>query len=256
MYIVWTKELEIGDPVVDSEHRYLAELINNLHDQFEAGKEDLELAKMFSHLANYVRVHFENEEALMEAIQFPSLEEHRIKHKNLVDQALELSEQYMEGENNITVETLEFLKKWAVDHIAGTDMQIKAFLKGKRPPTLVTTPAFATHSGPEFKVCSLCGKKWHTYDDLVNDKDKELKGVQPDITNHLYNLILFNCSCGTTLGLFIKQFITQADIPFEIEEHSGDEYRPEHCLKKNQQDKPCLGKCACRYTRQILEVLE
>lgn len=255
MFIQWSEKLEIGDPVVDSEHRYLSKLINNLQEQFEAGKEGISLAKVFTHLAKYVRVHFENEEALMEAINFPGLEEHRKEHKELVAQAMELSEQYMEGEGSITIETLEFLKDWAVDHIAGSDMKIKEFLKGERPPSLTSTPAYAAHSGPEFKVCSLCGKKWQTFEELKNDKDKVLKGVQLDLTNHLYNLVLFNCACDTTLGMFIKEFVTNTDIAFEIEEHREPEQRPGHCLKA-EEGGPCLEKCACHYTRQVLQALE
>jgi len=255
MLLEWNESLEIGDPVVDSEHRYLAQLINNLEEQFSAGKEGLSLAKVFTHLANYVRVHFENEEALMAAINFPGLAGHQKGHKELLEQAMDLSDRYMEGEESVTDETLEFLKNWAVDHIAVTDMRIKAFLKGNRPPSLTTTPAFADHSGPEFKVCTLCGKSWHTFDELKNDREKVLKGVQIDLTNHLYNLIFFNCSCDTTLGMFIKEFIPRTDIPFEIEEHSGEGQRPTYCLKADG-DGPCLDNCACQYTWKILEALK
>lgn len=255
MLIEWNENLEIGDPVVDSEHRYLAQLINNLHEQFEVGKTGLSLAKVFTHLAQYVRVHFENEEALMQAINFPGLVEHQAVHKDLVSQAMELSEQYMEGEEDVTAETVDFLKNWAVDHIVGEDMEIKRFLKGERPPSLPSTPAYASHSGPEFKVCSLCGKKWQTFEDLKNDKEKVLKGVQQDPTNQLYNLILFNCSCDTTLGMFLKEFVNLTDIPFEIEEHDNTGERPPYCIIKKEGES-CLEKCICKYTQQVLEALD
>jgi len=254
MFMHWSESLEIGDPVVDSEHRYLVQLINNLHEQFEAGQEGTSLAKLFTHLAKYVRVHFGNEETLMKAISFPGLAEHRVKHKELVDQTMELSEQYMEGEGCITEETVEFLKNWLLNHIAGSDMKIKEFLTGERPSSVTATPAFAAKSGSDFKVCTFCGKSWQTFDDLKNDREKVLKGLQRDSTNHLYNLIMFNCSCGTTLAMFIKEFVTQTDIPFEIEEHGGTGQRPAYCLKA-EEGGLCLEKCACLYTRKILKAL-
>lgn len=253
MFIEWSEKLEIGDPVVDSEHRYLAQLINNLHEQFGDGQKGGNLAEVFTHLVNYVRVHFRNEEALMETISFPEIVEHKIKHKELMTQAMDLSDLYMEGEENITAETLDFLKKWVIEHIVGTDMKIKEFLKGERPPSLTTTPAFSAQSGSDFKICTLCGKNWKTFDDLKNDKDKVIKGIQPDLKNHLYNLILFNCSCGTTLAMFIKEFVTHSDIFFEIEEHDGTRGCPEYCLKAGTGS--CLEKCACKYTKQIIEAL-
>lgn len=250
----WSKSLEIGDPLVDSEHRYLVELVNNLNEQFEAGKKGVSLAKVFTHLVNYVRIHFENEEALMAAIDFPELKEHQVKHQELVSQAMQLSNDYMEGEEDITLETVEFLKKWAVDHIAGTDMKIKPFVKAGRPLSLTTTPAFAASTGPEFKVCTLCGKDWKKFDDLINDQEKVIKGVQADLTNHLYNLILFDCSCGTTLALSVKELVTKVDIPFEIEEHLNSDQRPSYCLKAEDEG-ICLEKCACKYTKQVLDIL-
>ncbi|THB74147.1 MAG: hypothetical protein D6B25_14055 [Desulfobulbaceae bacterium] len=255
MFIQWSESLEIGNPLVDSEHRYLVQLLNNLHDQFEAGKEAISLAKVFSHLAQYVRVHFENEEALMVSIDYQGLEEHRLEHKKLMEQAMELSEDYMEGEQSVTAETLDFLRNWAVNHIAGSDMKLKGLIPREQSLLSTQTPAFAAHSGPEFKVCTLCGKKWQTYDELKNDKDKIIKGVQLDLTNHLYNLILFNCSCDTTLGMFIKEFVTQSDILFEIEENIDPERRPDHCLRI-EEGETCLQRCACQYTSKLLKALE
>ena len=253
MFIEWSEQLEIGDPVVDSEHRYLVQLIVNLHERYKIGNIPESLADVFAHLAMYVKSHFENEEKLMEAIGYPRLEEHRKQHRNLVAQAVELTEQYMDGSETITEETINFLKDWAVTHIADSDMKIRKFLKGERPPELTMIPAFAIRSGSEFKKCSLCGKIWETFDDLKADNEIELRGCQLDMTNHLYNLILFNCSCNTTLGMFISEFMPQTDIPFVINEHADTNLRPAYCLKKGGSN--CLEKCACAYTSQILDAL-
>lgn len=251
MPLHWTKNLEIGDPVVDSEHRYLVQLINNLNEQYTSGRAETCLTQVFNHLVNYVRVHFDNEEALMEAINYPGLQQHKMKHKELMTQAMGLSDQYLENENTITAETVAFLEKWAVEHIAEADMKIKDFLKGEKPPSLTTTPAYLGQSGSEFKKCTLCGKVWQTLEDLQNDQDKVVKGVQADMTNHLYNLILFDCSCGTTLALMIKELLVNTQIPFEIEEHDKTEKQPEYCLKRKGGER-CLEKCVCKYTNQVL----
>lgn len=253
MFLEWSEQLEIGDPVVDSEHRYLIQLIVNLHEQYNRDNLSSSLAHVFTHLAMYVKIHFENEEKLMEAIGYPDLEEHRKLHQDLVEQAVELSEQYMDGSETITVETINFLKKWAISHIIDSDMKIRHFLKGRRPPELNTVPAFAIRSGAEFKKCSFCGKIWKTFYNLIADDDILLKGCQLDMTNHLYNLIMFNCSCDTTLAMFLKEFITQTDIPFVINEHEDINHRPEYCLKKN--NSICLERCACAYTSQILSAI-
>lgn len=253
MFIEWSEQLEIGDPVVDSEHRYLVQLIVNLHEQYEQGKVPASLAKVFSYLAMYVKTHFENEEKLMEAIAYPGLEEHRQQHRSLVAQAIELSEKYMDGSETITDETTTFLKEWALNHIAESDIKIRSFLQGQRPPALNSIPAFAISSGDEFKKCTVCGKVWQTFQGLLDDDGIKLKGCQLDMTNHLYNLVLFDCSCGTTLGMFIKELMTKTDIEFVINEQGDNSQRPGYCLKRGGD--ACLAKCACAYTSEILDAI-
>lgn len=252
MVLEWKEQLEIGDPEIDSEHRYLVQLIVNLHEQYAKGKVPESLAAVFQHLVKYVKTHFDNEERLMEAIGYPGLEEQRKQHRDLVAQAVELLEQYMEGSDTVTGETISFLKNWALDHIARTDMKIRPFLQGKRSPDLTRVPAFAVRSGSEFKKCTFCGKIWKTFDDLKADSTIVLKGCQLDMTNHLYNLIMFNCSCDTTLAILIKEFMTRTDIPFVINEHADVSRRPSYCLKK---DGACQKRCACTYTGRILDAL-
>jgi hemerythrin len=250
----WNRSLEIGDSVVDSEHRYLLQLIYNMHEQYERGTLAESLAGLFAHLAHYARNHFTNEEALMSAIGYPHLDEHQQEHSQLVEQAMELSEQFIDGEKTVTRDTIEFLRRWAIKHIAGSDMRIRAFLKGARPPQLTDTPAFATRSGPEFKTCTFCGKTWKTFGDLARDPDKTVIGCQVDLTNHLYNLVMFNCSCQTTLAMFLKELATETDIPFVIDEHEDPSQRPAHCMKQDKAT-PCLARCACAYTKQVLDAL-
>jgi len=254
MLVNWDEHLEIGDPVVDSEHRYLIHLINNLHDQYKSGTLHSKLASVFTHLTKYVHVHFQNEVALMKAINYPELDEHKEAHRKLVDQAIDLSEKFMDDSATITDETIDFLKDWVLKHIADSDMKIKTFLSGERPSTITTTPAFASNEGPEFKKCTMCGKVWHSFEELESDPDKKLVGVMLDTTNHLYNLILFNCSCSTTLAMLVKEFIPHTDIEFVINEHRDSPEKPTYCLK--EEGDPCLDMCTCQYTGKILEALK
>lgn len=254
MLIEWNERLEIGHPLIDSEHRYLIRLINNLYEQYIAGKLSSHLAEVFTHLAKYVHVHFENEEALMKEIGYPELSEHQEEHRKLIDQAINLSEKFMDGSETVTDETILFLQDWALHHISESDMKIKKFLKGVHHKASHGIPAFVDEEGPEFKKCSMCGKMWHSFEELQSDSDIELLGCMIDCTNHLYNLILFNCTCHTTLGMLLKEFIPVTDFPFVIEEHTDSSDRTVYCLK--DEGEPCLEKCSCRYTSQILEALK
>jgi len=247
--------VEIGDPLVDSEHRYLTELINNLHAQYEEGKEAFDLNVVFTHLTKYIRVHFRNEEALMQAIGYPQLREHRQLHEKLVQQFVELGEEYLDGSDSAEDDMFAFLKEWWMGHIGVTDPTMTPYLGKERPDGLEVRPAFAGDAGPDFKKCTMCGNTWHTFEDLAADKTKTLRGCQIDLTNHLYNLIMFNCSCDTTLAVFVSELVTNTDIPFVITNNDDPDHRPDYCMKEDKTE-PCLDKCACAYTTQVLQALE
>jgi len=253
--IAWSKIVEIGHPVVDAEHRYLTQLINNFFDQYEAGKGHVDLSRLFTHLTKYIRVHFRNEEALMQAVDYPYFEPHRKLHERLVKQCMELSEEYLDGEEAAPEHMFAFLKEWWVGHISESDTTIQPYVDKTAPVVLDVTPAFAGDGdhGPEFKKCTMCGKVWHSFEELAADPDKIVKGCQIDLTNHLYNLIMFNCSCNTTLAMFVSELVPQTDIPFVIT-NNGPSVVPSYCMKENKNE-PCLDKCACSYTRQVLEAL-
>jgi len=95
------------------EHKYLIVLVNKIHDDFIAGRVGNKLSVSFAQLIKYTDRHFKNEESLMSAINYPLLEEHKLQHDNLTEQATLLSEKYVTGEDNISVKTLEFLKDWS-----------------------------------------------------------------------------------------------------------------------------------------------
>jgi len=254
MLIEWSDLVEIGDPVVDAEHRYLTQLINNLFEQHESGKE-VDLGKVFTHLTKYIRVHFDNEEALMAKIGYPQLEEHRGLHRKIIQQCMDLGEEYLDDSESVTKDMFEFLRAWWVGHIGEADTAMKPYLEGERPADLNVTPAFAGGAGPGFKKCTMCAKSWASFEELAADTSKVVKGCQIDETNHLYNLIMFNCSCDTTLAVFLSEIVTKADIPFVITDHEDPSQRPSFCMKREKRG-PCLSKCACAYTRQVLDALQ
>jgi len=251
----WQREYAIGVPVEDTEHRYLCELINDLHDAYLKGALAGRLTEVFEHLAAYVNRHFKNEEALMKAVGYPGLAAHRKEHEALLETTVELTEGFVEGSAKITEDTMAFLKRWLLDHIAVSDQKIGDYiLKTGVVGEVELAPAFAEADASVLKKCTMCGKTWTTFAELAADDTKKLKGVQLDSTNHLYNLILFNCACGTTLALLLKDFIGKAGIPFELDEIDPGASPPAYCLQPGEQ-RGCLDHCACAYTSKIIEAV-
>ena len=255
MLIEWESKLNIGVPVIDAEHRYLVALVNNLHDSLSTGEGSPDLSHLFAHLIKYVGRHFRNEEALMTAIGYPAITEHKKQHEQLEDKTSDLSEMFLSEGNQVSEKTMELLRDWLFTHVMSEDQEIGAFLSGKSlPDGLEHVPAYAQLSEDVFKQCTLCKKTWKTFDDLAADKDKTAVCCMADEVNHYYNLILFNCSCGTTLAIALAELVDSCDIAFSFTKSADLEAPPAYCLRAETSGK-CIERCACAYTSKILDAL-
>jgi len=256
MIVEWKDRLSIGVPEIDAEHRYLIALVNNLFEKYHSNKLEANLAKVFVHLINYTNKHFKNEESLMRAAGYPFLEEHKRQHEILEDTTSDLAEMFLSGEQNISLDTVKFLKNWVIDHVLLEDKKLAAFLaKRNQSYEWDFTPAFSKANSSYFKECTFCDNKWKTFEELAQDKSKTALNYMTDKNNHFYNLILFNCSCGTTLAIQLIEFINRSGVPFKLEKRNGAEDKPSYCLNTGK-SATCLSKCACKYTTHIMKLLK
>lgn len=134
MGIVWNDSLSIGEASIDSEHKQLISIINNIFNAVKEFAANRDMAKkLFSDLRSYTVVHFTHEEELMQAKGFPSLEEHRQTHEALKRQIREYQDRLFEEGEVDAHKVLIFLKDWLVTHIISRDMRFKEFLAAHRP---------------------------------------------------------------------------------------------------------------------------
>ena len=75
--IKWSKELELGIPEIDEQHKKLIDLINLFYTEPEESKK---VERFLTELEDYINYHFSYEEAFMEKIGFPELPTHRKAH--------------------------------------------------------------------------------------------------------------------------------------------------------------------------------
>jgi hemerythrin len=255
MFIEWSQDFEIKVPVVDAEHKYLVQLVNDLHAEFTNDNLDNNLIDIFTHLASYAKKHFANEESVMDKVTYPEIEEHKKEHRELLQTARKLSVQYLDGSKSITADTMNFLKTWVLSHIIESDYKIGKFVElNPLPSDWEPGAAFSEKGRGIFKHCTFCGKNWHTFKEFANDKEKKVIGYNIDEANHMYNLIYVNHICGTTLGFLLSDFIGTSEIPFVLEERKDRQTKPSYCLKEYK-GTSCHPRCACKYTNEILKIL-
>jgi hemerythrin len=118
-YMEWTRDLESGIPVIDTQHKRIIEFINELHEACQTRNAD-ETNHVMEGLLNYTVTHFEFEEALQEKAGYPFLKAHRRIHEVFMKKVAEIRARSTKGED-VAPELLNLLKGWLASHIKGED---------------------------------------------------------------------------------------------------------------------------------------
>lgn len=124
-------EYSVKTKSIDQQHSKLIDLINQLHSAMKEGKGKEAIGKVINELISYTQVHFSHEESLMSKYSYPGYIKHKSMHDELVKQVLETEKEFKAGKTVISQDVLNFLKKWFVEHIIGTDKLYTNFMKSK-----------------------------------------------------------------------------------------------------------------------------
>jgi len=89
------------------------------------------LGELIKKLFKYTREHFQREEAVMLACDFPHFRNHQQVHRLLIKQVRENNERLENGQLT-TEELLEFLVQWLTEHIQGLDFELIHYCSDKQ----------------------------------------------------------------------------------------------------------------------------
>ena len=124
MFFEWTPAIAIGHPAIDADHRQLVDIVNQLHGAIVADTGRQIIGTVLSDLADYGNHHFRREEQYMRRIRYPGYLEHKLLHEALFDRLSSLILRFEQGEAEVTLETLEFLRHWLTSHIMTEDRKL------------------------------------------------------------------------------------------------------------------------------------
>lgn len=124
-FMEWDERLNIGEPMIDREHKTLADLINKVHAISMAPDRDVEIMHALTDMYLYAKGHFFDEEALMERLGYPDRQRHMGLHRAFVAKTHALTDACLDGSLDFT-ELSEFLVNWLTRHIAEEDAKIVA----------------------------------------------------------------------------------------------------------------------------------
>jgi len=129
--IAWSEEYELGNDFVDSQHKKLFELVNNIGKYCNEGRNVNTLSETLDFLLQYTVQHFSDEEALQIKFNFPEYEHHKKLHEEFEAIVIEKVAEFKDkgSTKNLKDTVNDFVITWLVNHILKEDMKIGEYIK-------------------------------------------------------------------------------------------------------------------------------
>lgn len=127
----WLPDYATGNDAIDREHQALFVMVNHLQRAITEGEATSQLKTRLDRLAQETIAHFQHEEALMVAQQYPGFDRHKQSHDNLLAKVGKLVQGFEPSEGtyraDLIQELVRFLSDWLAHHIKGEDHKMAVF---------------------------------------------------------------------------------------------------------------------------------
>jgi len=118
---------------IGAEHQRMGELIQALTALIRDRTAAEAVLATARELLRYSELHFGHEKELMERSHYPNAYAHLWEHRDLLDKLAMLIHS-LEGSGAVaTPHVVEFIDRWFIDHVKGSDAELGAFLAGLEP---------------------------------------------------------------------------------------------------------------------------
>ena len=125
----WSDAYSVGIPQIDTQHKGLIRLINELHASMAAGQGKQTLGRTLDELVHYTESHFSYEEGMLRQKRYSNVSNHQVIHQKLTKEVSDLRDRYRANKLTLTLDVMRFLKSWLSDHILVHDMAYARELK-------------------------------------------------------------------------------------------------------------------------------
>ena len=125
----WDRELLVGIPEVDAQHRGLLWIASKVVQRAARGTSQSEVSSAMASLVRSFTIHFDLEESLMQQHRYPQFREHCLEHRNLLEKLKQLFQQ--SKEQPVSAEMVTLVTDWLYGHIIAFDQEMASYLSKK-----------------------------------------------------------------------------------------------------------------------------
>lgn len=130
-YFEWTREIELGHPLIDSQHKHLLALAEAVVDPLFNSTEHRPGADELQALIDFAQEHFAMEEGLMREAGYLDAAVHANQHASLLTELRTYCSRVRHGQNTNPVGLVAFLWNWLVLHLDAADRQLVVWLQAR-----------------------------------------------------------------------------------------------------------------------------
>jgi hemerythrin len=147
MVVVWNDNLATGYEEINAQHKEIFRRFNDLQSACQEGKGLLELSNLFGFLDEYIRNHFELEERLQLAHDYPGYLTHQEEHAHFSQDIRRLEVQLDTHGTTpaLLLKTNMVLVDWLIRHFTWTDKKLTDFLHTATPQRVLPDLPLPTH---------------------------------------------------------------------------------------------------------------
>jgi len=127
-WVEWDDSLSIGIDVIDEQHRYLIDLINDLFEAVSSKRDSSMAARLIQAAMAYATVHFRSEERMMQHYGYGEIHRHEQQHHAFEAKVHEFYNDMHVNPLVVQLEALLYLRKWLVHHIRVEDVKLRSLV--------------------------------------------------------------------------------------------------------------------------------
>jgi len=122
---------KIGEKSIDTEHDLQMQLLDSLSASLQKGGDFSPARYILEQFIEFSDMHFLSEQLVMRLQSYPDYERHLEAHTELMKKVREIRDSVFCGENAPSLQLVQELRDWLLNHIASEDVAFGEFLREK-----------------------------------------------------------------------------------------------------------------------------
>ena len=129
--VVWDDKYLLGIPEIDSQHKKLIEIANELYDiaSVSTDKYKQEMGTVLKKIVDYTVYHFSNEEQFMQKFGYIGSAAHKTAHDGFIKEVEYHAGKISIEDSSSAAKFYDFIVVWILNHIAKADKVWAKFVK-------------------------------------------------------------------------------------------------------------------------------